>query len=339
MKPAFSVVVNDTDYTDVLADRMQSLTLTDAKGRKSDLFELHLDDRLPGVAFTGHGATMKVSIGYAGGPLVYKGSYKHLETEFEGPPLGIVIRGTATNFSKAIRSPRTRAWPDAVTLGDVVTTIAGFYDYQARVTPALAAKVFQHIDQVDESDVALLKRLAGAYDGVAFIKGGSLGVIEAGANRNALNQLLPSVTLRPEQVSNWSVSHHDTTRVGAIVAKWHDFHAAQIQREQYGDGAPTIELADIFPDAEKALAAAYSEYQRRQRANVTGNITMPGDPDLMTEGRLVLESFRDGVDGEYTITQVKHVIDKKGGYKCMAEFEQKSGIASAATSPAGAGNQ
>lgn len=336
MRAVFSVTVDNTDYTSVISDRLKSLTLTDVAGFRSDFIEIALDDRAPAIKVPAHGAVIKVALGYAGGALLDKGAYTHSETDFEFPPSGMLIRATAANLRAAFRAARTRSF-DNVTLGDVVASIAKEHGYQALVAPELAGVTFTHLDQVEESDIALLTRLARDQGAMFKSAGGALVIIPSGYGRNPMGKILPTITLRPEHVTTLTVTRHDRDRAGAIVAKWQDFGAAELRRVQAGSGTPVIELGDLYPDDKLAYAAAAAELKRRQRSSATGSVTLPGDPTLMAEARLVLESFRDGVDGEYTITQVKHVIDKKGGYKCMAEFEQKTGIAEAAVQGAADG--
>lgn len=321
MKPAYSIVVDGKDYTDKIADRLISLTVTDIEELRSDYMEILLDDRAPHIAAPDPGAVIKISLGYAGQPLIEKGAYTHTDTDFEGWPLGMVIRAESASLSRAFRARRTRAF-DNISLADLLNTIAKDHGYSAKISPDLAAIHIDHLDQVEESDLSLLARAVRDRGGIFKSTGAALVAVKAGEGRNTMKNLLPAVTVRPEGLSRFRLSYHETTRVGAVVAKWQDFAAARLERVQAGTGTPLMELPAIYPNATDAYAAASAELQKRARSSANGSLTLPGDPNLMAEGRLILEGFRDKVDGEYIITQVKHAISARG-YTCDVEFERK----------------
>ncbi len=75
------------------------------------------------------------------------------------PPAGLTIRAHAAEMLGGLKAPRTRSW-SAYTIGDLVGTIAGRHGLEPRVDPALRDVVLPHVDQVDESDLSLLRRLA-----------------------------------------------------------------------------------------------------------------------------------------------------------------------------------
>jgi len=52
---------------------------------------------------------------------------------------------------------------------------------------------------------------------------------------------------------------------------------------------------------------------------VSVSITLPGRPDLIAEGGLVLEEFRDGADNEYVIDRVDYITTRSGRYKTKIE--------------------
>jgi phage protein D len=321
MRPLYSILVDGKDYTAQLAERLVSLVLTDIEGQKSDYIEIALDDREPHLAAPDPGAVIQVALGYAGQPLVAKGAYTHTDTDFAGPPASMVIRADAANLQRAFRARRTRSFDD-ITLADLLAGVAASHGYSANISPELAAQRIEHLDQVEESDIALLTRVVRDRGGVFKSTGGALVAIAAGSGRNALGQLLPAVTIRPKGLTRWNLSYHETTRAGAVVAKWQDFAAARLERIQAGTGTPVIELPALYPNATEAYAAASAELQRRARSSANGSLTMPGDPNLMADGRLLLEGFRPKVDGEYTIHQVTHTIGRRG-YTSRVEFERK----------------
>lgn len=68
MKPVFRIVIDGHgDITDLVRDRLLSLSVSDEAGRQSDSAELRLDDRVSVIRLPPKGAEMTVSLGYEGG--------------------------------------------------------------------------------------------------------------------------------------------------------------------------------------------------------------------------------------------------------------------------------
>jgi len=66
--------------------------------------------------------------------------------------------------------------------------------------------------------------------------------------------------------------------------------------------------------------AAVVEYRRATRAGRSLQLQMPGNPDLVAEGRVVLSGFRTYLDGPRLVTRVDHFLDS-GGYRCSVVCE------------------
>jgi phage protein D len=320
MTPGFKIKVGNTDYTATVMDHLLELRLIDAAGGKSDYLELVLDDRTP-IPRPSHGERLEVSIGYLEQGLQFKGAYVHDETEFSGPPRELSIRAAAIDFRDGFNAPRTRSFDDNVTLGDLVNGIAGEYGYTCKVDPLLAVVSIPHLDQTSESDLHLLTRLADRNNALFKAAGNRILFIPKGKKSDELAQALGSVTLRPADVTTWRVTRHDKSRFNSVLAHWHDTKAAKLQDVNTGGGAPTFELKDRYPSQQEAEAAAKSKLEELNRRTLSASISLPGDPGLVAEAGLTLEEFRDGVDGDYTITRVEHRFSKSTGYQCTVQAE------------------
>jgi phage protein D len=77
-----------------------------------------------------------------------------------------------------------------------------------------------------------------------------------------------------------------------------------------------------YPTQEMALAAARSELERRGRQQITLSVKLAeGRTYLVAEGRIKMVGFREGVDGEWSVTRTTHTLDGSG-YHTTAEAEQ-----------------
>ncbi|WP_176475776.1 hypothetical protein [Halomonas salipaludis] len=107
---------------------------------------------------------------------------------------------------------------------------------------------------------------------------------------------------------------------GTVVAHWRDVDSGETVDAEVGEGEPVNRLLTTYPDAQSARAAASAELRRGQRGEQRLDLTLPGDPQLMAEGRLQLEGFREDADGEWLIEQVEHTLSE-AGYRCRVKAE------------------
>ena len=322
MTPTFEIKVGDIDYTQTIMDRLLELRLVDINGHKSDYLELVLDDREEMRRPT-HGAKVTVRLGYGGQSMIKKGTYTHVETSFEGPQKKIRIRAAAIDLRGELGAKRTRHFDD-VTLGGLVAGIAGEHGYSHYTDEFLRDIVIPHIDQTAESDLRLLTRLADQYNAMFKAADTSLIMVPKGGKKKTekVKDALGTVTLAPEDLTSWRVERQDRHKCSGVRATWYDSDAAQLVNVLAGNNSGTVrELPYQFASKQEAWQAANAEFERLSRSKADADITLPGRPDLSAEGELVLQGFRDGVDGEYTITKVEHTLTKSGGYKCKVQAE------------------
>lgn len=326
-KPTYRVTVDGQNITSILASRLSSLTLTDEAGVQSDTVEITLTDHLPlqRLEIPPTGAEIEVALGYQFGAKDM-GLFIADSVEVDGPPDLMRIRGTAsvhgttTGGKTAITEQKTRSWPAGTTIATLVQTIAGEHSLEPAVSESLTSIALPHVDQIDESDINLLTRIAREYDAIAKPGGGKLVMAKRGESLTVAGEAMPTITLRPKQVTRWRLRQSLREPAGKVIAIWHDPDAAEDVEVTAGDGEPIRRLRQRFPTREAAQAAANAEFRRAKRAGTQVQVDLPGDPDLVAEARLVLAGFRPGVNGEWLITRVRHQLGG-GGYRCSVTAE------------------
>ena len=137
------------------------------------------------IGVPGEARELHVFLGY-GDRLTPMGIYYRAEVDIELVPRKLVVRATAADLRSrsTLKAPRTRAW-DEVTLGALVVGIAAEHGYAARMDPSLDESPIAHVDQVAESDLHLLRRVAGHYDATPKAAAGHLVVVRRGSARTA----------------------------------------------------------------------------------------------------------------------------------------------------------
>lgn len=327
-RPDYRLLANSTDITALIRDRLLSLRYTDEAGMESDVLEITLADYDPAnpIQVPPTGAELELFIGYDGA-LDRVGMFVCDEVELAGWPGEMTIRARAAPFDQskgglsALQTQKTRSWAKGTKLGDMVKKIAKEHGMESAVMGSLAAIVLPHIDQADESDLHFLGRVAKKYDAIVKPAAGKLVLAKVGSAKTISGQSLPTVTLAPGDVSRFRVVMSKRETAGMVVAYCHAVKAAKRHEVKVGSGEPVRRLKMYYPTQEMALAAARSELDRRERRKVTVSITLPGRTDLVAEGRVILDGFRDGVNGEWSITRAEHSLDSNG-FTTTVEAEQ-----------------
>lgn len=328
LKPEFRLTANSADITAAVQSRLISLRWTDEAGMDSDVLEISLADHDPAapIAMPPTGAELDLSLGYDGS-LQRVGLFVADEVELSGWPGEMTIRARAAPFEASkggkatLQSQKTRSWPKGTKLGDLVRKIARENGLEPAVAASMASIVLPHLDQADESDLHFLVRVALKYDAIVKPAGGKLVLAKRGEARSTSGQALPAVTLQPADVGRFRLSLSRRDAPGMVVAYYHATKAAKRHEVKVGEGEPVTRLRMYYQTADMAKAAARAELDRRKRGRVTLSVALPGRTDLMAEGRLLLDGFRDGVPRDWIITRVEHRLDG-AGYTCDVEAEQ-----------------
>jgi phage protein D len=326
-KPFFRVEVDGKDISNVLAPRLVSLSLTDAAGVQSDQVRITLSDTtlFGRLAEPKAGAEIRVWLGYAF-QLKYMGLFVADSVTVGGPPDQMTITGTAsvngetTSGKTALTDQKKRSWPSGTTISALVQKIAGEHGLKPAVSESLAKVALSHIDQIDESDINLLSRIARDHDAIAKPGNGRLIMAKRGESLTASGAPMPVLSITPKKISRWRYQNSTREKAGSVVAVYQDHGKGKPIECTAGDSEPKQRLKRRFPNKDAAEQAAASELQRLKRAGRGLSVTMPGDPDAMAEAKLSVAGFRSYVDGEWLITKAEHNLDS-GGYRTAITAE------------------
>lgn len=331
--PGYRVTANDEDITRALSRRLVSMTVKDKAGNESDSLSVTLADHDPRqpIALPPVGAELRAWIGY-GDSATMMGVYVVDSLELSWPPNSLKITAKAAPMAdsqsgKGSRRPmmqtkKTRSWDAGTLLGELARKIASEHDLSASVGSDMADIELSHIDQVNESSMNLLTRLAKQYDGIAKPAGGSLILTRRGESKTASGGAsLPTVKVTPGMVTSGKMKLSKREDSGSVVATWRDTDAAETIEVTEGDGDPVERLRQTYASESEAKAAARAALRQAGRGEQTLSLTMPGNTSLMAEGRLSLSgTFAAGADGEWLITEVTHSI-AAAGYSSKVKAE------------------
>ena len=156
------------------------------------------------------------------------------------------------------REDGTRNW-DGMTLGGLVTTIAAEHGLKTAISQGPGQIAYDHVAQVDESDMHLLTRLAETQDAIATVKAGTLLLAERGLGRSISGTALPVIAVDKGEVTNYRVTLAARGTYRAVVASWHDKATGKTRTVTAGTGQPSIRLRHLHPSRERAKQAALAK--------------------------------------------------------------------------------
>lgn len=334
MRPLFRILADSVDITAAIRDRLIELSITDEAGITSDQLKLTLDDRcredgaiaeLPQI-----GTALVVSLGYLETSMVSMGRFIVDEVEIKHPPATLTVTAKAADMVGPFRSQKTRSWDDT-TLKHLVETIAKEHRYTPKIDPELGRIAIPHLDQTEESDMALLTRLASKYDAVAKPVSGFLVLAKQGAAKSITGQLLPRITLLKTDLAEWRYQHSARKSGGSTVdtltqakggtkATWWDFEKGE-RREVTTGKPPFEEIRYVHATEAEARAATACKKNKGERGQDGMSFSLPGNPRLAAESHLHLPDLRPGIPTEWRITSVEHRLGAQG-YTCQVEAER-----------------
>ncbi|MCA0905119.1 late control protein D [Ruegeria marisrubri] len=318
-RPLLRVMVNGLPLSNSVFSQVSSVSVTDEAGFVSDVATVEFANVTVASYFTmpKPGAEIEIALGYLG-QFKSMGLFVADEVEESSPPRKILVTARAKAHGESdkglapILQQKTRSWPSGMTLKALAETIASENKLKAAVTDAAAGLVLAHIDQIDESDMSVLTRIAVMHDLVAKPAGGSLFVGRKGDARKASGGATPNIALREQDVSSWAMRRTLGEVAGTVIATYRDLSAKQDKEIKVGDKEPVRRLRQRFRSETEARIVAESEARRASRAKETLELEMPGNPSIVAEGKIRPVGFSSAAAGEWLVKSVTHSLSDAG---------------------------
>ena len=320
MRPIFVVhsLTWDVDLTLKLMDRTTRLELVDAEGVESDTLELDIDDRAGEVDVPEQGEILRVYLGYSGRELAHMGDYVIDEIGLEGPPMTMSISGKGVDVvGSALKAPKSKTRRDeAETVGTLARAIAEEHGLEPTIHPEVDNIPVRHIDQVGESDMALLQRLAGLHDLTLRVAARALTLRPHAARLSIGEALLGGLVVREgKQLSRYRWRGKARTRYEGVRSHYYDPERAErvpVVVGAAGEDALILDERHDCRDEDEATRSGTSRMHQLGRETASLSIDMPGDEWIRAGARLFLHGIRDPIHGHWSIETVRHRLDRNG---------------------------
>ena len=275
------------------------------------------------------GAEIEVYGGEVDAPCeLFSGHITGLEAHHERgrPPELLVFAEDGLLGARMVR--RSRVFRDQ-SPADIVRTIASALSLEP-VVAGLASPV-QTWAQLDETDLAFLRRMLARFDADVQVVGTQLHVSPRAQVRRADITLSAEEDLRSinvcadlaEQVTSLSVRGWDSAQGQAVKAELRDGtnlgpgtgrKGSEVLQEALGDRPDNVgHLAVGSQDEAQALAEA--AFDRRARRFVRATGVTEGNPGLRVGVHLRITGLGARFDNEYYVASTRHRFDLAEGYR------------------------
>ncbi len=327
-QPNFSLSVEGEDITDIVRENLVNLTLKDhgAGSKKSD--EITFSVVSATLKLPAKGVKISVALGF-GGELVNKGTFV-VDARSSGQASGgqRIVEITARAFSKTnegghstLQSQKTRSFSD-ITLGDFMLTVASEHGLTARVDSRLVNVPVVHIDQLGESDMNLVTRIAGECGAVSKITHDYWVLSPRDSDTTVSGNPLPVRTLTPDLCEQWryhdNSDHPDVSAKGSgtmIIPYIDSADGGKQKMLTVGSGEPVFHYPTPQPSLKDAQYVAGGSTKHVEKKLRGMSLTLTGTPALMgmtAEGKITTEGFGRVEDRDWKISRVEFRLQSKG---------------------------
>ncbi len=314
--PQWVLSYQGVDITADVSRMIVSITYIDHLDALSGEVEIEVEDhdqRWQGPWYPGLGDRINLMMGYQGEPMLPCGDLEIDQLELSGPPDVFTMRGLAAFVTPAMRTANSRGY-EGQSLLAIAGTIAAKYGYSVVSAPGAADVKFNRVTQNGETDLAFLKRLAGAHDFEFTVRGTSL-VFYA---RSALESASPVET----------IMRADTLRFGFNNRTRHIYKSAQVSYQdpttktlitQTANPASAMPTGDTLKrvvrceNGQQAAIKAAAALHANNLKFVEGALRAPGSTAL-SAGNIVALSGFGNLDGVYLIRTARHHMARETGY-------------------------
>ncbi|MCH7275051.1 MAG: phage late control D family protein [Paraburkholderia tropica] len=314
-EPDYRITIAGRDISKRFAPRLQSLTVTESRSEEADTVDIVLDDARGDIALPKRGQEIKVSIGWAGSPLIDKGTFIINEFEYAGAPDTITVRARSAAMRDGMQERREKSWHKQ-TIGAIVKSIAARYSLAPAIGDTLAKIAIAHIDQTQESDMSFLTRLAKRYDAVMNVKDKRLLFMPIGTGKTASGKPLDELAIVRKDGDSHRYHVSERENYNAVRAHYHsNGHGRRKSVIVGGENNHNVKvLPEDYATKEEAMAAAQAEYNRTQRSQQTLSYSLAwGRPEVFPEMPVTVAGLKPEIDeAAWIVKRATHTLDDSG---------------------------
>lgn len=335
-QPSFSLSVEGEDITDIIRENLINLTLKDhgAGSKKSDQITFTVVS--PDLKLPAKGVKISLALGF-GGVLVNKGTFVvDARSSGRSAKLPRTVEVTARAFSKTnerghstLQSQKIRSF-SGITLGDLIATVASEHGLTPRVHADLMNQPVGHIDQVSESDMNMVTRIAAGYGAVSKITHDYWVLSPRGGKTTVSGHPIPVHIITPDMCEHWryhdNSDHPDSGKKGGgttIIPYIDTADGGKQKTLTVGSGEPVVHYG--IPQASLAdaqyVAGGSTMHAKKKLKGMS--LSLPATPELLgmtAEGKITTSGFGSVEDQDWSVATVEFQL-QSGGFMINVELE------------------
>lgn len=235
--------------------------------------------------------------GYKEGYMWLNGLYSF--QAIESKPAGEHLIFTSAAFTEAMKEKRDTSY-QKLTIKDLVGKVAKRHSLKVKCD---MEQQLEHVDQKNESDLALLQRFAKKYNAIFNIKNDTLIFISKSSED------LPHFIVTADQAQSWNLRGSRKFYYKSVKAKYHEHKKNKAIEIIVGSGKPEYVIEQPFKSKQEARDLAKAKLEQLTAQSQGGTITLEGQ-NIIAGGKVVVIGFGLKNDGEYLITKVEHKGNK-----------------------------
>lgn len=283
-----------------------SITVNDNKEGVSDSFTLTLNDPRGEIVKPSRFKTMSVFING-----VNKGDYEINSIGGNIHNTIINISGTSIPMSNSLRKPTSNSFTD-ISLEKLSDTIAKKNGLQSVVDVDLKGIIFDQINQVKESDLNLLSRLASDQSASMKVTKNHIVITKRDVANKVNGDALPIMPINDPSVTNGSWEEKSSEASGTIKASWLNENTNLEVYEKDGEGEPVTELPDRYATKKECIAAIKSARGKSDKSEISISLTIPLNVYYIAGCQAEIKNHTSIINGICEIESFSHTVSVSG---------------------------
>ena len=276
---------------DIKCFSIASIQVTDAINNESDSVVIECEKFISKK----EDPKIELYLGYTNSALWKVGVYSLQSVTYM--PKKVKLLFTSVEFDKTFKEKRTVSF-QKLTIKELVSKIAAKHNLKSKCD---MEQFLEHIDQKNESDLALLNRIANKYNAIFNIKNKTLIFLSKTSKK------LPVFEINANQANTWNIYTNNRFLYRSIEAKYHSIKENKTNIIKIGSKKPTYILEDIYKNKTEALNIAKAKLDQLIAKSAGGNIVLEGQ-NIIAGAKVNIKGFSNYIDGLYLINNVEHSI-------------------------------
>jgi phage protein D len=326
LAPAYKMTVNDSPASNVIIDRLVSISMTSNGGDSSDQLSLTLDAKsnrfFQEIKLPEANGKTKITLwlGYEFN-LIKVGIFYVDTVSVSGSTSGQTM--TISAIPKIMANQVTQHWADT-TIGKLVDVIAKRHELVAKVDASLKDTKIASRMQTNESDINFLTHYAQELNVITKPVAEHLIFLKKGQGTSASGTPLTPITLRAEDITQWDLKKGQRQQpYSCVTTHYYNYHDACCEYITEGEAGESLVIDTQFNTEEEAKLVAKSKFEAFSVSDDELSLTVIGDPKLTAEAKVVLTKAHPYINGEWYVKSASHSYSASGFQTSLTAYRMK----------------